>query len=92
LIRSAGRHGHRFVADETDYASPDDRSGHWNKVQAVLSVLSASHDDSLAAVLWLDADAILSNFNFDALSLVRQAREAGADFVICRDLSIPKVT
>jgi hypothetical protein len=80
------RQNYRFLADETDHASPE-RSRHWNKVKSALSVISSSK----APVFWLDADAIFSNFEFKIDSLVEQARDAGADLVICRDLSIPKV-
>ena len=83
------RHGYRFVVDETDYASPE-RSRHWNKLKSVESVISELNTRP-ASVLWLDADAIFSNFQFKIESLVDQARESAADLVICRELSLPKV-
>jgi ADP-heptose:LPS heptosyltransferase len=67
LDRYARRHGYPLVR----YTSPLDPSRHpaWNKVLAVRNALLSRQSDW---VLWLDADAVIMNFDFPATQLIRE--------------------
>jgi hypothetical protein len=64
------------------------------QVQAVASALDSMLPGE-EAVMWLDADAIFTNFDFAAHMLLHSSlqpdpEQQESDLLICRDLSVPR--
>jgi hypothetical protein len=90
----AARHGHRFEVVHGDHRA-DDRDPCWSKVAILREKLHTSaRDDSHeeAFFLWMDSDAVFTNFNFSLLNLAQQMLDKGAHIAVCKDLSVPKET
>lgn len=70
LERYARQHGYSLLR----YRAPIDPSRHpaWNKVLAVKHALLSRQSEW---VLWLDADAVVMNFEFPATQLIREDRD-----------------
>jgi len=85
----ADRHGYSFQAVGSNHAAAADRDARWSKVKILSEVLEADTEAG-GAVLWMDNDAVFTNFNYSVLSLVENMKEHRAEMAVCRDLSAPK--
>jgi len=85
----ADRHGYSFQAVSSNHAAAADRNARWSKVKILSEVLEADTEAG-GAVLWMDHDAVFTNFNYSMLSLVENMKEHRAEMAVCRDLSAPK--
>eukprot|EP00960_Hanusia_phi_P038695 753554-Hanusia_phi.AAC.1 len=88
----AQRHGVSFeVIKDVDV---EDRDVRWSKVKIIqeemLPILEGKDNSRIKVILWLDSDAVFTNFDFDLLSLCRKFLDSSFHIALCKDLSMPR--
>ncbi|EKX55351.1 hypothetical protein GUITHDRAFT_131569 [Guillardia theta CCMP2712] len=88
----AQRHGFAFKVIKDVVV--EDRDVTWSKVKILareLSPILEGDDKSRVKVLlWLDSDAVFTNFDFDLLSLCQKFFDSSFHLALCKDLSMPR--
>jgi hypothetical protein len=86
----AERHGYRLELVRGDGHAAD-RDARWSKVMILRNLLDAeAGDGDDTFVLWMDSDAVFTNFDFPALSVAQRMITEGAHVAVCKDLSVPR--